>query len=189
MANDEPTAISPLALLQAGVGAAYNFGKSNPILAGALGPISILGALVGVNAVTNNNNTGGSNMAGILNIPGIDLLPAGLGGPLVATEAPNTGSVVKTWVANGTVFYQYNNGAIGCYKRNGVFKAWRPYHPLVFGKKINAQGFIRLAKKYRKVHAELSRIFKKSGGGAHYAPHFTHRSSRSKSAPGVMIVE
>ena len=71
------------------------------------------------------------------------------------------GIVIKRWSAGGATFERYSDGRISVVKKNGIMKIYRPYHPKVFGKKIDAHKFISLSKRYRKVHKELHRIFGK----------------------------
>lgn len=70
-------------------------------------------------------------------------------------------TVVKTWTANGTPFQLLSDGHIVVTKRNGIVKKYKPYKPMVFGKKIDAKKFARLAKKYRGVHKELNKLYGK----------------------------
>lgn len=68
--------------------------------------------------------------------------------------------VVRSWSANGTPFQLLQDGRIAVTKKNGIVKIYRPYKPMVFGKKTDAKKFIRLAKKYKKTYAELHKIFR-----------------------------
>ncbi len=70
------------------------------------------------------------------------------------------GRVVKRWTANGAQFQMNQDGTITVKKRNGILKTYKPYKPMVFGKKLKAGMFIRLAKKYEKTYKELDKIFK-----------------------------
>jgi len=152
----------------------YEFAQKNPLLAPALGPVGVVAALT---------TNGGQNMAGL---PGFDLFPAGLGGPALAPEPVNSAGVVKTWVANGTVFYMFQTGHIGCYNKSGRWKAWRPYHPIVFGKKADAHKLAKIIKKHRKTYAELNRVFGKNHRNkVVYEPSFAKRDIRT---PQVEII-
>lgn len=71
-------------------------------------------------------------------------------------------TVVKTWVANGALFGRLSDGRIAVVRKDGTIKVYRPYKPLVFGKKTDGKKFIRLAKRYRKEYKELHKIFGKS---------------------------
>jgi hypothetical protein len=73
---------------------------------------------------------------------------------------PTTHGVpVKQWVANGVVFQRNEDGTITVQRKDGTIKTYRPYKPTVFGKKVDAAKFARLAKKYRKTYQELHRLF------------------------------
>ena len=111
----------------------------------------------------------GAGVAGLTMLKGggkmVDLeglLPdIGVPGPGVfgSKIAPEGGQVVAAWVANGVPFVRLADGRICAQKKDGTVKCWRPFKPTVFGKKIDARKFARLAKKYRKTYQELHRLF------------------------------
>jgi hypothetical protein len=99
-------------------------------------------------------------------IPGYDInwgniLPGGE--PFITAEPPGGNSMwPKTWYANGTQFRLSWNGTHGaCLRKNGTWKTWRIYRPTVFGKKVDANKFAHLAKKYNKTYKELNKLFGK----------------------------
>lgn len=75
------------------------------------------------------------------------------------------GAAVKNWFAGQTLFQKNSDGSISVQRKDGTIKTYRPYRPTVFGKKVDASKFARLAKKYRKVYQELHHMFGKKGGG------------------------
>jgi len=103
--------------------------------------------------------TGGNKMVDI--IPGIDInweniLPGGA--PFITKEGPAS-AWLPAWIANGTQFYRGPMGYLGCYTRAGVWKQWKPYHPIVFGKRTDAGKLARVANKHKNVYKELHKLF------------------------------
>lgn len=74
------------------------------------------------------------------------------------------GKPVKQWVANGVVFQRNEDGTISVRRKDGTVKTYRPYRPVVFGKKLEPRKLARVAKKHRKVYMELKKLFEKRGG-------------------------
>ncbi len=85
------------------------------------------------------------------------LLPGGVPMPMAMTGA----TLVKTWVSNGVLFGKLSDGKMVVQKKDGTVKIWRPYKPVVFGKRTDVTKFTRLAKKYRKEYQELHKLFGK----------------------------
>ena len=69
------------------------------------------------------------------------------------------GSVTKQWVANGTLFQRNEDGTISVQRKDGTVKTYRPYKPIVFGKKTDAKKLARVAKKHRSIYKELHKMF------------------------------
>lgn len=69
------------------------------------------------------------------------------------------GTVVKQWVANGTLFQRNEDGTISVQRKDGTVKTYRPYKPIVFGKKTDARKLARVAKKHRSIYKELHKLF------------------------------
>ena len=70
------------------------------------------------------------------------------------------GGVAYSWNTGTATFSRLADGRIAVQKKNGLVKIYRPYKPLVFGKKTDAKKFIRVAKKHKKIYSELRKIFK-----------------------------
>jgi len=91
------------------------------------------------------------------------LTDLGLEGPGVFRPQDVTptmyGTVTKQWVANGTLFQRNEDGTISVQKKDGTVKTYRPYKPIVFGKKLDARKLARVAKKHRAIYKELHKLF------------------------------
>lgn len=113
------------------------------------------------------NKIGGNNMGTDSGLPGLyQGLDYALGGYLpggISVEQQNqlqlSGGAVKSWSTGTAQFSLLQNGKIAVQKKNGQIKIYSPYRPLVFGKKVDAAKFSRLAKKYRGTYSELHRLF------------------------------
>ncbi len=71
------------------------------------------------------------------------------------------GGVGHRWTANGAEFQMNDDGTITVKRKDGSYKTYKPYKPLVFGKKLKVNAYLRLSKKYEKEWKELDKIFKK----------------------------
>jgi len=104
-----------------------------------------------------------SALGSLINIPGVDINWGGIlpgGEPFTVPEAP--AGFVYGWTANGTPFYTNPmTGHIGCYTKRGMFRYWKPYHPIVFGKRTDGAKLARVAKRHRRVYKELHKLFGK----------------------------
>lgn len=95
------------------------------------------GEMVGGQGIGNVPILGNITQALSLLIPGqqswLGEQPAGYFPENLAGAGPGltSQSIVKSWVAAGTVFYMFQNGMIGCFKKDGRFKAWRPKKHIV----------------------------------------------------------
>jgi hypothetical protein len=122
-------------------------------------------------------------MAGsILDIPGIDvnwgnILPGGA--PFITAEGP-AAAWVYAWTANGTNFYRGPMGYIGCYTKAGVWKQWKPYHPVVFGRRDDPRKLARMIKRHHTSWKELNKV---------YGKHHRAAPRRYGNAPGVQVID
>lgn len=86
-------------------------------------------------------------------------LPGGIT-PQMDNAMQGTVGVVKTWDTGTARFARLSDGRMMAQRKDGTVKVYKPYKSLVFGKKLNVGGFIRLAHKYKKTHTKLNHIFK-----------------------------
>lgn len=70
------------------------------------------------------------------------------------------GGVGHRWTANGAEFQMNDDGTITVKRKDGTYKTYKPYRPMVFGKKLKVNAFIRLSRKYEKEWKDLDKIFK-----------------------------
>ncbi len=122
----------------------------------------------------------GGGLAGMANTiwSNLDtLLPGagrGIGGFLPGRSTPSfptggggggpSATVVNQWNTGTAVFYQLQNGKIGTYKRNGVWKEWRPYRPVVVPRKWSARSMSRVATALKRQRKTAGKIMTMTGG-------------------------
>lgn len=124
----------------------------------------------------------GGGVAGSLNSiwSNLDtLLPGagrGIGGFLPGRSTPSgpaiaggsgggpSAAIVGSWNTGTAIFYQLQNGKIGTTKRNGVWKEWRPYRPVVIPKKWNAGSMRRVATALKSKRKVAGTIMQLTGG-------------------------
>ena len=113
----------------------------------------------GIDRIT-GGSTGGDSMNGSRYGGWTDF---GVEGPGVFNPKDVTptmyGTVTKQWVANGTLFQRNEDGTISVQRKDGTVKTYRPYKPIVFGKKTDAKKLARVAKKHRSIYKELHKMF------------------------------
>jgi len=120
-------------------------------------------AIAAATAITNKAQPGGKTMPGMNIIPGYDVNWANIipgGAPFITPEGPQQ-AWNYAWTANGTNFYRSTNGWVGCYKKNGQWRQWRPYHPTVFGKKDDPRKLAKVIKRHHGSWKELNKVFGK----------------------------
>lgn len=69
------------------------------------------------------------------------------------------GEYSKQWTANGVIFQRNEDGTISVQKKDGTVKTYRPYKPIVFGKRPDGAKLARVIKKHRGVYKELHKVF------------------------------
>lgn len=95
----------------------------------------------------------------------VALRSARAGGTLMQSggaSAPSVGS----WTTGTAVFYRLQNGKIGTVKKNGVWKEWRPYKPVVIPRKWNARTMGRVATALKRQKKTAIDIVRMTGGTA-----------------------
>lgn len=84
------------------------------------------------------------------------------GGGTGLTTAPTIhGFVVKTWSTGTAQFAQYQDGTLATITKSGRLKTWKPYHPVVFGKRSDPRKLARVIKKHHRDWKELNKVFGK----------------------------
>jgi len=71
---------------------------------------------------------------------------------------PATQGVVKQWSTGTAQFQRLADGRIQVQKKNGVIKTYRPYHPIVIGKKMKVGTMRRAANRFRTTARALSTV-------------------------------
>lgn len=140
--------------------------KDNPLKYTTIGlAASALGTAAAVGTGGNKTMATASMGRGIDLIPGYDVNWGGIlpgGDPFIVPEAGGTQTTVGWaygWTANGTVFYRSSNGGIGCYTKGGVWKQWRPYKPVVFGKHTDLAKLVKVAASHKKTYNAAKSLF------------------------------
>jgi hypothetical protein len=92
------------------------------------------------------------------------LVPFGL----LTDDAPRNASAptVRAYNAGSQRFFQLQNGKVGTFKKNGVWKEWRPYRPVVVPKKWDAKSMGRVARALDRQKKTAVKIVNMSGGTA-----------------------
>lgn len=75
-----------------------------------------------------------------------------------------SGTVVNQWNTGTATFYQLQNGKIGTFKRNGVWKEWRPYKPVVVPKKWSSRSMARVATALKRQRKVAGKVMQLTGG-------------------------
>lgn len=83
-------------------------------------------------------------------------------------EAPPgaTAQVAYSWNTGTATFYRLGNGKIGTVKKNGVWKEWSPYKPVVIPKRWNSRSMRRVANSLDRQQEVAIKIVKMAGGDA-----------------------
>jgi hypothetical protein len=68
------------------------------------------------------------------------------------------GGAVKEWTTGTAQFWRTADGRIHTIKKNGVEKSWRPYHPLVLGKRIKVGQLRRVSYRIHSLARSLSTV-------------------------------
>lgn len=71
---------------------------------------------------------------------------------------------VGSWSTGTAVFYRLSDGKIGTWKRNGVWKTWRPYRPVVIPKKWDSRAMSRVATALKRQRKTATKILQLTGG-------------------------
>ena len=82
------------------------------------------------------------------------------------TSAGASAQSVGSWSTGTATFHRLANGKIGTVKRNGVWKEWRPYRPVVVPKKWDARAMRRVASALDRQQDTAIKIVKLAGGEA-----------------------
>lgn len=75
--------------------------------------------------------------------------------------------LVGQWNTGTATFYRLANGKIGTVKRNGVWKEWRPYRPVVIPRKWNTRSMGRVARSLERQKKTAMQIVELGGGTAY----------------------
>lgn len=86
---------------------------------------------------------------------------AGMWTPKTTLPGEIEANVVKTWSTGTATFYLFQNGRIGCYKKNGVFKTWRPARHIVVPRNPRIGTLIRADKRIDTLMTGLARRTRK----------------------------
>jgi len=86
---------------------------------------------------------------------------AGQWAPKTTLPGEIEGQVVKTWTTGTATFYLFTNGRIGCYKKSGVFKTWRPARHIVVPRNPRIGTLIRADKRIDTLMTGLARRTRK----------------------------
>jgi len=89
-----------------------------------------------------------------------------LGGGGGGAPAGATAEVAYSWDTGTATFYRLANGKIGTMKKNGVWKEWRPYRPVVIPKRWKASSMNRVASALDRQQDTAIKIVKMAGGDA-----------------------
>jgi len=82
------------------------------------------------------------------------------------TSAGASADSVGSWNTGTATFYRLANGKIGVVKKNGVWKEWRPYRPVVIPKKWNSRSMGRVRTALKRQQKTAIDIVKMTGGSA-----------------------
>lgn len=77
-----------------------------------------------------------------------------------------TAGIAYSWNTGTAEFHRLTNGKIGTVKRNGVWKEWRPYRPVVIPKRWNSRSMGRVRNALKRNQKVAIDIVKMSGGDA-----------------------
>lgn len=75
--------------------------------------------------------------------------------------------IVDSWEANGTPFVRFANGMQAAQRKDGTWKKYRPYRPVVIPKKWNAKSMGRVARELDRQKKTAIAIVRLTGGEAY----------------------
>lgn len=91
---------------------------------------------------------------------------AGGRGLAIGQELPPSHTIVNSWQTfpGGPVFYRLADGHIAVQKKNGTWKHFRPYRPVVIPRKWNARSMSRVATALKRQRKTATKIMQITGG-------------------------
>ena len=89
--------------------------------------------------------------------PWLGEMPAGYHPEAMAGTGFTSQQIVKTWSTGTAQFYMFQNGMIGCFKKDGRFKAWRPKRHIVISSNPRLGNLLKGAKKVNKLLLDLDK--------------------------------
>jgi len=90
-----------------------------------------------------------------------DLMPGGV----PATYMPfNPDLIVSGWTTGTANFYRLMTGEIAVQKKNGVWKVYRPYRPVVVPRKWDAKAMSRVATALKRQRKTATKVLQLTGG-------------------------
>jgi len=87
-----------------------------------------------------------------------------------------TAPAIYSWSTGTAVFYRLQNGKIGTWKKDGVWKEWRPYKPVVIPKKWSSKSMGRVSRALKRQQKTAIDIVKMTGGDASKSRRSTTRT-------------
>lgn len=124
------------------------------------GPAGLVGSGAAM-AGAFGNGSGGNGVAPAMNGNG----PSGASAP-----------AIYWWTTGTAVFYRLQNGKIGTWKKNGVWKEWRPYKPVVIPRKWSSKAMGRVSRALKRQQKTAIDIVKMTGGDASKSRRSTTRT-------------
>lgn len=82
------------------------------------------------------------------------------------TSGGASAEAVGSWSTGTATFHRLANGKIGTVKKNGVWKEWRPYRPVVIPKRWNSRTMGRVTTALKRQQKTAIDIVKLTGGSA-----------------------
>jgi hypothetical protein len=93
-------------------------------------------------------------------------LALGRGGGGNGAAGGASAETVYTWNTKTAIFHRLENGKIGTFKKDGVWKEWRPYKPVVIPKRWNARSMSRVKTALKRQQKTAMEIVRMAGGEA-----------------------